>query len=293
MRRNLAISLFVVALLSLVVWAISNYVQPILPQNVNNNLLIFGAVFIAVIGALAGLKDIIELYEYVFSGNRQNKKNQNEIIQKLQRKGLEDDLHELINWYHSGVVLYLDALSDMLINGKYEQAKEIMPEILQRAHSTVNELRMIHTSIISKILEEEQFSEALRSLVSIWARRASPINYGQMAINVECPENIELPLSITEPILRIATSAITNAIFYSGIIHDLDIIIRIIVEKTEKQLTIRIYDDGIGTDIIVEGFGIARMKNIVQELNNAGTTTYLDISSKRGKGTQVTLRVAI
>jgi signal transduction histidine kinase len=181
----------------------------------------------------------------------------------------------------------------MLARGQYAKAKDLMPGILSRARTTVNELRTIHISIYSRILEENQIAEALHSLASVWARRVSPLNHGELSIIVECPKDISLPVSITEPLMRIATGALTNAIFHSGILQDPSITIHIVVEKTDKQLTLRVIDDGIGADQIIDGFGISRMKNLVRQLNNSGIVSYLDIFSKKGKGTTVTLRVAL
>lgn len=295
MRRYVILALILIILLTAILWAVSSFIQPILSPNINQSLIIFVAILVGSVGVLAGIKDISELINYLRHGSKndpQSAVERIEIIHKLQTKGLEDDLHELINWYHSGVVLYLEILDNTLSKGHYQKAKDLMPEILKRAHTTVNELRIIHTSIYSKILEEVNLSEALRTLASVWARRASPLDKNEISIVVECPKNIHLPILISEPLLRIATSALTNAIFHSGILEDQNISIKITIEKADDQITLRVIDNGIGASELIEGYGISRMKSIVRQMNNTGIVSFLDLETRKGKGTSVILRIA-
>ncbi len=292
-RRYLALALFIIAIITAIIWAVSAFIQPIFPAETNGNVLIIAAIFTAVVAILAGIKDIVELIRSFATQSNEITDHRYEQVHKSMTKGLEDDLHELINWYHSGVVLYLDELNYLLANGKYAQAKRRMPEILDRAYSTVDELRIMQISINSRIYEQENFSDALHTLVSEWAARAGSLSRGKLPIRLECPNNLRLPIQITEPVLRIATGALTNAIFHSGILKDPNIEIRIIADKADEHFTLRFIDDGLGSDQIKDGYGISRMKNLVQQLNNTGWVTYLDIASKKNKGTTVTLRLAL
>jgi NarL family two-component system sensor histidine kinase LiaS len=294
MRRFFIISLFLVALLSVIIWAISTFVQPILPEYINKNIFIFTAVLTSIIGAIAGLKNITELLNFLFSNKRKKSESTDFTInQEFQKMGLEDDLHELINWYHSGVVLYLDTLSDMLQKREYKAAKDIMPDILMRAHSTVNELRSIHINILSGIYEEVYFSNAIHTLISMWIQRTSPLNKGNLSIIPECPNNLQLPMTISTPLLKIINLALSNAIVHSGILNDSRISIHVFVNKTNNQILVKISDDGVGTEQLNRGYGISRIENIVRQLNSSGIISYLDINSKKGKGTSVSVQVAL
>ncbi len=296
MRRYLIVALLLIILLALILWAISTYIQPFLPTSINNSLLFFVAILVGIIGVLAGIKDITELVNYIRLGGNKDALAGDDRLEKhykLQTGWLEDDLHELISWYHSGVVLYLETLNESLSKSHYQKAKELMPEILKRAHTTVNELRIIHTSLHSRILEEEELSDALRELTSVWAKRASPLDKNELRIVAQCPKDIRLPKSISGPLLRIATSALTNAIFHSGILEDQSISIKITAEKTKNQLILRVIDDGVGATEIIEGYGISRMTSLVRQLNNDGVVSFLELETKRGKGTSVILRIAL
>jgi hypothetical protein len=66
-RRNyVGYALIFVAVLTLIVWAISQFVQPILPTNINKSLILFFIVFTSVVGVLANFKDIAEWIRGLF-----------------------------------------------------------------------------------------------------------------------------------------------------------------------------------------------------------------------------------
>lgn len=62
-RRNLGIALILISLLTVIVWGVSQFIQPILPDRLNSSLILFFAAILAVSGFLANLKDIIELVQ--------------------------------------------------------------------------------------------------------------------------------------------------------------------------------------------------------------------------------------
>jgi hypothetical protein len=64
MNRLVGYVLITIALLTLVVWAVSMFIQPILPSIFNNGLVLFFVALLAVIGVLAQFKDVIELFQY-------------------------------------------------------------------------------------------------------------------------------------------------------------------------------------------------------------------------------------
>lgn len=62
MRRYVSYALISVALLTFVAWAVSQFIQPILPTSVNASLVLFIAVLIGVVGTLGQFKDIVEFF---------------------------------------------------------------------------------------------------------------------------------------------------------------------------------------------------------------------------------------
>jgi len=62
MRRYVSYALIAVALLTVGVWAVSQFVQPVLPASINAGLFLFIAALAGVIGVLGQFKDIVELF---------------------------------------------------------------------------------------------------------------------------------------------------------------------------------------------------------------------------------------
>ncbi len=296
MRKYFGLILIVIALLSLAIFFVNKNISPFLSESFNSNLIIYLSIFIGVSGILASLKNSTELLGLVFPTTEEkgdlSRNPKFETIHKMQSKGLEDDLHELINFLHSGVVIYTEMLEKHLQEGDYETAKKLSHQIKIGARATLNNLRSIHISIYSKILEEENLHDALYNLTAVWSRRIFSPNKSYVPIVLECPKSIEISKDLFEPILRVAGLALANAVLYSGIIENEKIGIVIDVEKAEGMLTLKVQDDGVGMNVVNDGYGITRMKQIADYLSRDGHVANLKFSSKAGKGTSVIFRVA-
>lgn len=212
-----------------------------------------------------------------------------EIVQRWERKGNEDDLHDLINWYHSGVVTWIDALDVWLSRDNVEKAREMMPNLSRHAHTTVDELKTIHTTMMSKSLEFNDLREALESVITAWSKRVHKKYQGALPIKLICPSNMELPTSVRINLVRIGLCAIANAVLHSGIDEDPDVNIRIAVFKNQGRLVLTVTDTGRGADPLIEGYGIGRMRFLAKELNDLGIETNLNFQSKLTLGTKVTI----
>jgi hypothetical protein len=69
-RYLVALSLFIIAILTCVVFLVSSYVQPLLPTDVNSTLLLWIAALLGVLGVLSLFKDVVELAERLTSGTK-------------------------------------------------------------------------------------------------------------------------------------------------------------------------------------------------------------------------------
>lgn len=213
-----------------------------------------------------------------------------ETIEKWERKGLEDDLHELINWYHSGVVLLIDSLSNWLECNDLDKAKKLIPGILHNAYTTVHELKTIHTAVMSEYLETEDLQHALLGITSAWCKRLDYVKT-DLSIEVGCPENIKLPAQLRGTLLRIASGAVANAIMHSGVLQDPSIHVRVEVESIDNRVILRVIDNGKGQIPLVEGYGIGRMRQLVHQLDQeTGFKPELTIGSSPEAGITVTFQ---
>jgi two-component sensor histidine kinase len=208
--------------------------------------------------------------------------------------GLEDDLHDLVNWYHSGVVLWIDAIDEWLKRGEIDKVKELMPQLRSHAYSTVNELKTIHTNLMSAALEAYSLSESLSRMVSAWMRRITPKYNEEMKIKLSCPENLDIPVPIRNTLVRIASLAISNALQHSGIIENPKVIVEIQVETKKNKLVLTVSDNGQGAEKLTEGYGIARMNQLTKRFSLSwGNKAELSIRTGTNKGTRVNLTVEI
>ena len=73
MRRYVGYALITIAILTGIVWGVSQFVQPILPAYFNNNLILVLGILIGVVGLLAQLKDVVELFKPDAKSVPQNK----------------------------------------------------------------------------------------------------------------------------------------------------------------------------------------------------------------------------
>jgi hypothetical protein len=62
MRRYVSYALIAIALLTFIVWAVSQFIQPILPASTNAGFVLFVAALIGVVGILGQFKDVVELF---------------------------------------------------------------------------------------------------------------------------------------------------------------------------------------------------------------------------------------
>lgn len=216
-----------------------------------------------------------------------------ELIQKWERKGIEDELHDIINWYHSGVVLGLDALSEWFRRKKYSKVKKELPLILKRAYTSVNELKTVHTNLSKSVISDLSFRDELNSMVLDWINRATPRYDGPIKIQIECDELLKIPELLQTSLVKIASGAVANSILHSKITLNPNISINIKVEKIENYIKLKISDNGIGKTNIKEGYGITRMKHLTNLLINKYKVTdaKFNISSSRETGTTIIVEV--
>jgi anti-sigma regulatory factor (Ser/Thr protein kinase) len=217
-------------------------------------------------------------------------------IQSWERKGIEDDLHELVNLYHLGVVSRIDALDEWLRRGNDAKVKELVPVIRHHAHTTTIELKNIHTNLISKCLESDNLREALERLADAWSKRVRRKNDTDLSITVICPRKLEIPAQSRNILVRIASEALTNSIQHSEALEDPKIKISIKVIKTKNEIKLIISDTGKGMDMdtTIEGFGISRMKQLTRQLDGIeGIEAKFDLRSAIGKGSKVTVFISL
>ena len=69
-QQQVGYALVLVSVLTGITWAISQFIQPILPPNMNNSVILLFAALLAVLGGLAAFKDTLELIHILSGRNR-------------------------------------------------------------------------------------------------------------------------------------------------------------------------------------------------------------------------------
>jgi len=109
-----------------------------------------------------------------------------------------------------------------------------------------------------------------------------------MQIMLDCAANLPVETALRNTFLRVASEALSNSIFHSGVIENPNVKIKVTVLATDKKMTLKVIDNGIGVKVIHPGFGIDRMNQLTQQVNSwGGIVAHLRINSKFQKGTSV------
>ena len=217
-----------------------------------------------------------------------------EDIREWERLGLVDDLHDLINWYHSGVVMWIEALDVWLKQSDVNKANELMPDLRRHALTTVFELKDLHTSLLKESLEANNFKDALRGIMSAWTSRVTPKYKKPMQIVLQCPETVAVPRVLQGTIVRIASLAYSNALQHSGILDDPGIKIWMIVRQKSNEMSLSVIDNGKGLDFEKrpEGYGLGRMRQLTEKMNARDDVKASLVVEPRGRrGTRALLKL--
>lgn len=219
-------------------------------------------------------------------------KKKDVILQNINIETIEDNLHDIVNWLHSGIVLPLEAMNEWLKQGDYEKISEAFPSLILQSHSILNEIKDIQANILEdRKYKADNFPIALKQLTKIWCKRAGLQN--DRTIKVYCPKKFQSPKLIKESLLAIADETISNAIKYSGIINHPETKISVNVTTKNKYLTLEVRDNGQGADKIVEGYGIKKIKRIISELNLSGIISTLEITTSTCNGFALKVNVEL
>jgi len=202
------------------------------------------------------------------------------IIQERERMARE--LHDTLAQGVAGLIMQLEAVDSHLENEKTVRAQEVVQQAMRRARTTLDEARRAIRALRPAALEQGNLIDALGQVVDKFAAESAV----QAAFEVETG-----PLGVSpeaaQEILRIVQEGLSNAARHAGASH-------VLVRLAEKEglLRVVVQDDGVGFEpgevAAPDRFGLAGMEERARRLGGA-----LRVKSERGKGTRVTLEVAL
>jgi GAF domain-containing protein len=219
-----------------------------------------------------------------------------EDMKEWERIELADDLHDLINWYHSGVVLWIEALEVWLKRGDEDKIRELLPQLHAHAYTTVFELKTLHTNMLQNSFEADNLKLAISETMSAWTKRVTPKYKEGMRINLVCPDNLEIPVGLRNTMVRIASLAFSNAVLHSGIIENPKVEVSVSVRQEGNTIVLAVIDNGRGIDFTEtpKGFGFDRMEQLTNKIKAwEGVSSDLQIETEINMGTKVFLRLKL
>jgi PAS domain S-box-containing protein len=191
-----------------------------------------------------------------------------------ERNRMARDIHDTLAQGFTGVIVQLEALEDAIACCRRKEANQHLQRAGELARQSLNEARRSVHALRPQALQGANFWEALKGLIkNTTAGTALHTTFtvrGKMR---------HLPLIWQENLLHIGQEALTNALKYA---HPRNFETKLIFNKEGLRLELRDDGDGFKLKDRHDGFGLAGMRERVQQMG--GT---LKIRSARGKGTDV------
>lgn len=197
-----------------------------------------------------------------------------------ERERIARDLHDTLLQDMTGLSMQLDVLTKLLERGNVDSAKEIADKANRLAKETLVASRQVVTAMRDKEEQNVSFQNRLDILLKTFYS-----NY-----NLSVQRQIQTQAVLTEQraalLIRVISEALMNIVKHSQSEFAL-----IKINEDEKDLVIQIIDYGAGFDVKqgkkrMKHYGLQGMHERVSELS--GT---IDVESKIGEGTTITIRL--
>ena len=190
-------------------------------------------------------------------------KENEKLAEIRERNRIAREIHDTMGHTLTGIIAGIDACI-ALAEGSPEILKAQLRLVSEVSRKGVADIRASVSSLRPDTLERLNLNQALSNLIEN-TRKVTGIE-----VEYHCNEE-ELKLDEDEEnaIYRIIQEGITNAIR-----HGMATKIKVLIEKRQAEIYLKISDNGIGCAEIKEGFGIRHMKERVEMLN--GTVSFVN-----------------
>ena len=191
-----------------------------------------------------------------------------------ERNRLARDIHDTLAQGFTGVIVQLEALEDAIACCRRKEANEHLRRAGELARQSLNEARRSVHAPRPQALQRGNFWEALKGIV----RNTTAGTGLHTTFNLRGKLR-NLPQYWQENLLHIGQEALTNSLKYA---HPRNFETRLIFNTKELRLELRDDGDGFKVKALHDGFGLAGMRERVEQMGGK-----LTISSRRGKGTKI------
>jgi PAS domain S-box-containing protein len=195
-----------------------------------------------------------------------------------ERNRLARDIHDTLAQGFTGVIVQLEALEDAIACCRRKEANQHLRSAGELARQSLNEARRSVHALRPQALQRGNFWEALKGIV----KNTTAGTALHTTFNLRGKLR-NLPQYWQENLLHIGQEALTNSLKYA---HPRNFETRLIFNRKELRLELRDDGDGFKVKARRDGFGLAGMRERVQQMGGN-----LTISSARGKGTKIAVTV--
>lgn len=198
-----------------------------------------------------------ELYKELLKAHRRLKEYSNE-VEKLtiveERNRIAREIHDTLGHSMTSIIMQME-MAYHVIDDDIENAKSLLFKAKESSRKGLRRIR----EVVETLRPNEQKSkgiDALKELVFGFAE-STGVN-----INLDIKGNVvKLSPTVNLTIYRLIQEAMTNAVRH-GKASKMSIIIRYL----DKEISIKILDDGLGCEEIIEGFGLKGMQERIYSL---------------------------
>jgi PAS domain S-box-containing protein len=191
-----------------------------------------------------------------------------------ERNRMARDIHDTLAQGFTGVIVQLESVEDAIACCRRKEANEHLRRASELARRSLNEARRSVHALRPQALQRDNFWDALKGIVKNTTAGTNLHTRFELRGKLR-----RLSPIWQENLLHIGQEALTNALKYARP-HNFET--RLIFNSKELRLELRDDGDGFKVKAPHDGFGLAGMRERVEQMG--GTLT---ITSARGKGTKI------
>jgi signal transduction histidine kinase len=199
--------------------------------------------------------------------------------QEAERSRIARELHDETGSALTAVLLGLTAIDAA---ATLPEARQASAALREKARSTLESVGRLAFALRPSALDAFGLAPALKDLSSGLEEQGGP----KVELEVDLPAGARLPAKLETAVFRITQEALTNVVKHAEAKT-----VHIIFACRERSVVLTVEDDGRGFSRAQgadAGLGLVGMRERVASVNGA-----LDIESKRGAGTRLTVEIPL
>jgi signal transduction histidine kinase len=217
------------------------------------------------------------LYAEAVHRQMEEQRQRTAVVEERQR--LARELHDSVTQSLYSITLFAEAATDMLVDGKPDQAAAYLRELSDTARESLREMRLLIFELHPPLLEKEGLAGALQ------ARLEAVETRGGLHAELWVVGEGRLPIVVEEGLYRIAQEALNNVLKHSKARR-----VTVRLQLSDGAACLEVADDGVGFDprLLPEkgGLGLSGMQERAEQLG-----AKLVVESRPGNGTTVRVEV--